>query len=1047
MDNLINLCKFGNLLEFKKESENIPISELSNTLICTACEYDKLDILEWLVSLKQWYIKISSDQDSYKYESLFCYCCRNGYLSAAKHLYQNIGVDIHEKDEEGFSLTCYGNHLQLAKWLYSLGGIDINNNSNYPLKSAVNNGHYEMVKWLMSLPDIDTLQYDKIVSETCGGNLDIIKLFDLSGNINITSFSIVFAKACTLGKFEIMKWLYDNKDIDIHIYDELVFRTACSKNYLDIAKWIYSLGDIDIYFDFNTLTQNNGIAFEDACYYGNLEVVKWLYQVGDIDIHDKDNLSFIISCSKGHLELAKWIHSLTESVNARLCEEAFIGACNNSHLEVAKWIYGLTNINIHISGNITLYDLIIGGNLTSILWLYNLDNDESWKIWNLSIYNNILSILCESGNLQALKWFYKTYYHQIIEGSKDSDKVNYRLFKLACKYNRIETTKWLYNGELQLSPDKLVKFNTYSDKNNEIEFINACELGNLEVVKWLYGLGGIDIHINCDLPFISACRKGHLEIMDWLSNLGSIIHTKQDIAIKFACLYNHLEVVKWIYYKDTKYFTDNYRVFEIMFSFACENNNISIIKWLYNNIYQDVKNTINKKLIENSFITVCYYGYLQTAQWFYATFDIDDKIPELSKIYSKATIDNLRLAMFLHSIGYKINIEEDRYLYMLKIAIEKHSLKTLDWIYNTYPEYSTCLTNTKDVDSIENISTILFLLACERGNIGIFTWLYAKIGVDVISTAIFHTLIKYERVEIFKWLYNESNDKNISLLFLIACENNKLNMAKWIYLMDTNKIIDINGDEEYLFRVSCGGGYLNLTKWLYSLCNIDINIRDNNPFLLACQEGHLNVAKWLYSLKDIDISISLEDSFIISCSRGYLRVAKWLYEIGADVNYNEDEAWQFSMFKGRLSVVKWLYSTGLIDVRCGNSRHIINKKDYAFKMACESGYIDIIKWLESICDLYSSEYYNDRYIWLISDTPYPVEYYIKHNDIKNIVERLNIKKVSDLKTEECIICYEKSDTLTNCNHPYCLECLMKWYNKPCAYCKQDIQYEICQTLL
>ena len=66
--------------------------------------------------------------------------------------------------------------------------------------------------------------------------------------------------------------------------------------------------------------------------------------------------------------------------------------------------------------------------------------------------------------------------------------------------------------------------------------------------------------------------------------------------------------------------------------------------------------------------------------------------------------------------------------------------------------------------------------------------------------------------------------------------------------------------------------------------------------------------------------------------------------------------------------------------------------------------------------------------------------FIEDNLIKSwyIINKLYVSKFKEIIKKKCIICYEKSDLISICNHDYCLNCiniLHKMNFTRCAYCR------------
>ena len=155
--------------------------------------------------------------------------------------------------------------------------------------------------------------------------------------------------------------------------------------------------------------------------------------------------------------------------------------------------------------------------------------------------------------------------------------------------------------------------------------------------------------------------------------------------------------------------------------------------------------------------------------------------------------------------------------------------------------------------------------------------------------------------------------------------------------------------------------------------------------------------------------------------------------------YKGDEwAFRSSCRCNRIEVAKWLYSLGNVDIKVCN--------DTAFRMVCEYRHIELIEWLCSICNDYEYTENDDTIMPLIKNT---IEYYIQYKLWDKFIEKTKMILDKNINIEDCSICYDKGNLLSNCGHSFCIECFMTWHsnNTICPYCKQNIKLDECKINL
>lgn len=166
---------------------------------------------------------------------------------------------------------------------------------------------------------------------------------------------------------------------------------------------------------------------------------------------------------------------------------------------------------------------------------------------------------------------------------------------------------------------------------------------------------------------------------------------------------------------------------------------------------------------------------------------------------------------------------------------------------------------------------------------------------------------------------------------------------------------------------SCKFGFLKCVQYFYSKCDYSFDIK-KRAFCKACKHGRLEVIKWinddnyfkdvysdglyyacdnnqlavaqlLYSFDDSIVNGDVND-FMIACENGYLELAKWLFSVYPDFGDDVEEEFTEACLNGHLHMLQWLFTLhpNILEGYC----------EICFFHACESGFIDIAKWLHSV---------------------------------------------------------------------------------------------------
>lgn len=194
------------------------------------------------------------------------------------------------------------------------------------------------------------------------------------------------------------------------------------------------------------------------------------------------------------------------------------------------------------------------------------------------------------------------------------------------------------------------------------------------------------------------------------------------------------------------------------------------------------------------------------------------------------------------------------------------------------------------------------------------------------------------------------NDNTIMKTFFVTCcEYGQLNIAQWLLEIKPDLNISFGSYQHgnnIPFITACRTGHINILQWLVtidpSMINLDLF---QKAFSEACIYGHLELAQWLLHTLHDDINIIGNGALIHASGNGHLDIAQWLLEIKPSIM--TDSIFQHSFLStnlgGHLNVSKWLY-----DIKPTNSNVRLDFLEIAFKSNCESGRIEMAKWLLSI---------------------------------------------------------------------------------------------------
>ena len=139
-----------------------------------------------------------------------------------------------------------------------------------------------------------------------------------------------FIWACSYGHIDVVRYLVQNTNINIHARDEEGFIWACKNGHIDVVKYLVPLG-VDIHAQYEE-------GFIWACNNGHIDVVRYLVQNTDINIHVRKEEGFRWACSNGKIDVVQYLVQNTDIDIHAICEEGLMWAWWSGHIDVVRYL-------------------------------------------------------------------------------------------------------------------------------------------------------------------------------------------------------------------------------------------------------------------------------------------------------------------------------------------------------------------------------------------------------------------------------------------------------------------------------------------------------------------------------------------------------------------------------------------------------------------------------------------------------------------------------------------------------------------------------------
>jgi Ankyrin repeats (many copies) len=215
---------------------------------------------------------------------------------------------------------------------------------------------------------------------------------------------------------------------------------------------------------------------------------------------------------------------------------------------------------------------------------------------------------------------------------------------------------------------------------------------------------------------------------------------------------------------------------EIIFSLLCEEGLLTLAKWV---LKKDKRINFSTHH-EAPFRRACRYNRYPTIKW----------------LWRKSI-----------KLGRPINIDIYEYESFRK-ACKNNNVKLVNWLYKKAGGVFRC----RMISGFKN--------ACDHGNILVVAWFLDKSKNMCVPPDLFKNLCRNGYLEIINMIVSAKLSipfhYNKDQPFLLACEHGHLDIAKYLYYYDNQKI-DIHIYIEYAFRMACINHHVPVAQWLKSI--------------------------------------------------------------------------------------------------------------------------------------------------------------------------------------------------------------------------------------
>lgn len=345
---------------------------------------------------------------------------------------------------------------------------------------------------------------------------------------------------------------------------------------------------------------------------------------------------------------------------------------------------------------------------------------------------------------------------------------------------------------------------------------------------------------------------------------------------------------------------------------------------------------------------------------------------------------NGNLEVLKKSMKKQDKISNFDYDYFFKIAIQYNQIDIIKYYFFYFRKF---------IDT-----SILISLSIREDKYNIFKFLIKYIKLDENIRQYYKDAIKYNNIKVLIDLLEYKEKLKVSSMELLTDAAIYEQVESYNFIINNFNCYNKDDKVVELFYTICSSSSVEILElFLENNIKFDLKINNCKGLILSILNENLDISKYLISIDNKQINfITSED------------IDEVLFD-------------EFMSFDSLINIFNLIPQ---LDVT--------KNDNYFFRQSCLENKIDIVKRL---IKKYPELYHAD----------------IDGNTITkwHVIKKLKItddKLVDNL--EDCPICYNKSNVITNCNHQYCKKCLTQVYqfsdnNFKCSICRKQIEEIYC----